>query len=358
MTTAEEKDGTGAMIRRMVDRTIQRNIKGVQFLTSSPPTVGQTPKDVIAQRGTMKLYHYHPQSEEIYRVPVLLTMATTNRAYVFDLAPSFSLVEFLLKHGFDVFVLDWDPPRSDERGLGLEDYVLDFIPDCVERITRDTGVDEVSIIGYCMGGVLSLLYAALHADGPLKNLICLTTPVDWSEMDLFQSFSHKKYFDVDRLVDSVGIVPADTIMTAFDMLRPANKPAARIQLLDNLWNDDFVRSYRMFTRWQNETLPLAGEYFRQTTKDLLWDNKLFNDTLTVGGQKVDLSKIKLPIMHAIAQHDHIVPFNASKPLISKVGSKDKTEIVLKGGHVSLIAGPNAVLRLWPTIDEWLGERSV
>jgi hypothetical protein len=32
-------------------------------------------------------------------------------------------------------------------------------------------------------------------------------------------------------------------------------------------------------------LPLAGEYFRTITKDLMWDNKLFNDTMSVGGAR-------------------------------------------------------------------------
>ena len=84
-----------------------------------------TPKDVILSRGTMQLYHYRPQADEVYRVPVLLVMATTNRAYVFDLAPGQSMVEYLLKAGYDVFVLDWDPPLPEERRLTLTDYTQD-----------------------------------------------------------------------------------------------------------------------------------------------------------------------------------------------------------------------------------------
>ena len=70
--------------------------------------------------------------DEIYRVPLLLVMALTNRGYILDLAPGQSLVEFLLKQGYDVFMLDWNPPRPDEKRLRLEDYTLDFIPECVQ----------------------------------------------------------------------------------------------------------------------------------------------------------------------------------------------------------------------------------
>ncbi|MBY0422628.1 MAG: alpha/beta fold hydrolase [Parvularculaceae bacterium] len=357
-TKTSPREEAGSKMRALVERTIQRNIKGLQYFASAAPAVGQTPKDVIYKRGTLNLYHYRPVSDEIYRTPVLLVMATTNKAYIFDIAPGQSLVEFLLKKGYDVFAIDWDPPRPEEKRLRLDDYTQDFIPDCVRRVGEATGEPDVSIIGYCMGGVLSTIYASTHTDGPLRNLILFTTPIDWSKMGLFAVWSDPKYFDVDRLVDSVGNVPADLLMASFDMLRPAGRTGAQIQLWDNMWNDEFVASWRKFDRWANEMLPLAGEYFRQTTKDLLRDNKLFKGELRVGGKVASISNIKVPVLHAIAEHDHIIPREASEPLVKLVSSTDKHQIVLKGGHVSLVAGPNAVRRLWPQIDLWLSERSV
>ena len=348
----------GTQIQAMVDRTIQRNIKGLNYLISSKPDVGLTPKDVLIERGTMRLYHYHPMADEVYRIPILLVMATTNKSYIFDLAPGQSMVEYLLKAGYDVFVLDWEEPKPEERGLTLSDYTQDFIPSAIRRITEETGEPDVSVIGYCMGGVLSLIYAATHPDGPLRNLICMTTPVNWKEMGLFHAWTDERHFDVDHLVDTLGNVPGDMLFTSFDMLRPANRPAGRIQLWDNMWNDQFVASYRLFDRWSQEMLPLAGEYYRQTTKEVMWRNKLFTGDLVIDGKSADLGNVKVPIMHAIAKHDHIVPFAASQPLLEKVGSTEKEKVVLKGGHVSLIAGPNAVRRLWPQIDNWLGEKSV
>jgi polyhydroxyalkanoate synthase subunit PhaC len=79
--------------------------------------------------------------------------------------------------------------------------------------------------------------------------------------------------------------------------------------------------------------------------------------MSVGGRKADISKITVPMLHAVAEHDHIVPYDAAKPLIKKIGSADKEEVMLKGGHVSLVAGANAIKRLWPKLDSWLGERS-
>ena len=207
------------------------------------------------------------------------------------------------------------------------------------------------------GGVLALLYGSIFVDGPMKNLILLTTPIDFRELKLFANFADRRYFDVDRLIDAAGNMPPEMILSSFELLRPASRVAGQLQLWENIWNDEYVKSYRMFDRWATDTLPLAGEYFRCITKDLMWDNKLFNGTMSVGERPAHLANIKVPVLHAVAEHDHIVPYDSAKHLIAMVGSADKEEVTLKGGHVSLVAGANAIKRLWPKLDSWLCRRS-
>jgi polyhydroxyalkanoate synthase len=117
MTAAPVVEQTLAQrIHNEVDRAIQRNIKGLEYLASPAPAVGLTPKDIIYRRGTLNLYHFRPLCNDVYRMPLLLVMATTNKAYIFDLAPGQSLIEFLLRRGYDVFVIDWDPLVPTKRG--------------------------------------------------------------------------------------------------------------------------------------------------------------------------------------------------------------------------------------------------
>ncbi len=344
--------------RQEFERALQRNIKGLDYFTSPAPVLGASAKDVLIERGTLRLYHYRPLTDEIYRVPVLLVMATTNRGYIFDLTPGQSLVEYLLQRGYDVFMIDWEAPRPDEKTLDLASYVLDFLPNCVARVKQVTGEPDISVIGYCFGGVLALLWAALHPDAGLKNLATFTTPVDFTKMPLFATWSDKRYFDVDRLVGTLGNCPAEMLYTAFDSLRPGGRVAANIRLLDRMWDDEFVKAHRMIDRWSSDVLPLAGAYFRDTTKRLMWDNALFERTMDVAGRPVDLEAITVPFLHVTAEHDHIVPTAASAPLIEMVGGTDKEHVTLKGGHVSLIGGPNAVRRMWPKLDQWLAEKSL
>lgn len=345
------------LARTEFERAMQRNIKGLSYFTSPDPVLGASAKDTLIARGTLRLHHYRPVVDEVFRVPVLLVMATTNRGYIFDMVPGQSFVEFLLRRGYDVFMVDWEAPQQSERTLAMEDYVLDFLPACVERVKRETGEPDLSVIGYCFGGVLSLLWAALHRDAGLKNLITFTTPVNFKAMEAFQAWGDRRFFDADQVAKTFGNCPAEMLYTAFSMLRPAGQVAGNIRLWDNMWNDEFVKSYRMFDRWAVDMLPLAGTYFCQTMQQLMWDNDLYEGRMTVGGHRVDLSTITEPFMHVTAEHDHIVPAAASAPLIDMIGSTDKQQVVLKGGHVSLVAGANAVRRLWPQIDRWLGEKS-
>ncbi len=360
MTTAPELDrkSLGDRVREEVERSLQRGVKGLQYLSADAPDVGMTPKDEIYSRGTLRLFHYKPQVDEVYRVPILLVMSLVSRSYIFDLTPGQSLVEFLLRQGYDVYMIDWGEPRAEDSRLRMENYVLDFIPDCIDRVLADCGEPDLSLTGYCMGGSLALMYGALHSDGPVKNLACFTTPYNYDGMGLFKEFSDPKHFDVDRIVDTLGNVPPEMMARSFEMLRPVSRVAGRIRLWDNMWNDEFVRSYRVFDRWANEQIAFPGECFRQSTKELQWANKLYKGEFRLGGNLVDVSQIHVPFLHVMAEHDHIVPYEAARELVDAVGSEDKQSIVLKGGHVSLISGPNAVRRMWPAFDSWLSVRSL
>lgn len=355
--SAENASAVDSM-RAEVEKAVQRSLKGFEFLTSLGPTVGATPRDLIQQRGTMSLYHYRPLTDDVYRIPLLIVMAITNRGYILDLSPGQSFVEFLLKRGYDIYMLDWNPPRAEETRLRIDDYVLDFLPDCVKQVQQHSGESDVTLVGYCMGGLLSSIYMGMQGDdNPVRNLAVFTTPIDFSGMGLFRNWTDERHFNVDQLVDSVGNVPRDVIFSGFDMLRPADRVTNQVQLWDNMWNSEYVKSFRRLDKWSNDILPIPGEYFRQFTKELMWKNKLIKGEFEIGGRRVDLGKIKVPILHALAEHDHIIPYKASKALIELVGSQDKEEVVLKGGHVSLVAGGNAIKRLWPKLDAWLGVRS-
>jgi len=343
------------VVKRNLDR-VQRGMNVV--LNRDPLPVGATPRDVVYAKGTFRLYRYRPLTDEVYRIPVVLVMSLISRPYILDLSPGQSFVEYLLREGFDVFMVDWGIPHPEDKRLDLEYYVLESLPRNIEEVQKVTGEREVSLLGYCMGGLFTLMYNGIFHDAPVANIVCAATPVDFAGMRLFRRWSDPRWFDVDHLVDRLGNIPPDIILRSFEMLRPVERWFSYVRLADNLWNDPWVKNYRLFYRWIHDQMPFPGEAYRQMIKELMWENKLMKGTLAIGGRRVDTTAITCPLLHIMAEHDHIVPFSSTDPLTSIMGSQDKEDIVLKGGHVSLVAGRNAWFRLWPRLSQWLGVRSV
>jgi len=119
-----------------------------------------------------------------------------------------------------------------------------------------------------------------------------------------------------------------------------------------------VRSNLRMSKWESDNIPFPGGVFRQMVNDFLRGNRLVQGDWEIGGRRIDLGAVRAPVLHLLAQEDHITPYASSRDLVQRVGSADKQEIILKGGHVGLVAGRSAELRMWPALDAWLAPRSI
>ena len=347
-----------ARLPNPMQRALQRmGIETEDFADMAGP-LGLTAKETIHARGTLKLHHYTPLADSVYRVPVLIVTSLVNQPYILDLVPGQSMVEYLLRQGYDVYLIEWGRPRREHKDLTIEDHVLDRLPECIAKVQEDSGEGEVSIIGYCVGGLLSAMYAALHAGpkAPLKNLVCMAAPVNGDGLESLKAWMGSG-FDEESLIEQFGNVPADWMQNALRALRPFGKLAGAMNLLNNADKQEVVRSNLRMGKWETDNIPFPGGVFRQMVNDFLRANKLVKGEWMMRGQRVDLGRIRVPFLHLLAQDDHITPYASSRDLVRLVGSADKQEIVVKGGHVGLVAGRGAELRMWPALDEWLGRRS-
>src|SRR5919202_6166950 len=150
------------------------------LLEGAQANTGQTPKEVVWTKNKAKLYRYEPYREKKYPVPILMVYALINRPYVLDLLPGNSFIEYLVNEGFDVYLLDWGIPGDEDQDLDVENYILDYLPRAVKKVLRTSGAEEFTLFGYCMGGTMAAMYAALFPDKPLKNLVPLAAPFDFS----------------------------------------------------------------------------------------------------------------------------------------------------------------------------------
>src|SRR3954447_24365901 len=168
----------------LIERQVLRARNGLAYLAgTNRPAIAQTPKDTVWRRDKAELWRYRSQGARVsVSPPILIVHSLVSKSYVLDLMPNNSMIRFLLGEGFDVFLLDWGVADPAEAQNTLEDYVEDYIPEAIEATMREAEADEVTVIGYCFGGVLTLLLAAGHPELPIRNLITLATPADYSKM--------------------------------------------------------------------------------------------------------------------------------------------------------------------------------
>ena len=124
-----------------------------------------TPRDVLFTEGTASLLHFRPRPEGVVegKLPVLLVPSLINRWYILDLRAGASVAEALVDAGLDVYLLDWGVPRDEDRYIDWS-FVLKRYRRFVRKTLRLAGVDQVGILGYCLGGTLSAIHTALATD--------------------------------------------------------------------------------------------------------------------------------------------------------------------------------------------------
>jgi polyhydroxyalkanoate synthase subunit PhaC len=333
-------------------------LPGTDFAGLAGP-LGVTPRETVFAQGTLKLHHYHPMADSVYRTPVLIVASVVNQPYILDLVPGQSLVESLLQRGYDVYMIEWGRPRREHSGLTLEDLVLDRLPRCVERVLEHSGERSLSMVGYCLGGFLAALYAARFPgapEGALRNLVCIATPVNSDGLESLKVWMGED-FDVEAMLRDHGNVPAEWVQNTLRALRPMGKVAGAMNLLNQIDRTEVVQSHLRMGKWETDNIPFPGGVFRQMVRDFLRRNLLVRGEFPLAGEPVDLGAIRVPFLHMLAQEDHITPYGSSRDLVGLVGSTDRQEIVLKGGHVGLVAGRGAQTRMWPALDQWLASRS-
>ena len=339
------------------NRSLLRYQNGLKLLlTPEEAAVGRTPHDIVFALDRLQVYRYQPIDRQ-FATPILIVTSLVSRPYILDLHPGSSFIEYLVKRGFEVYLIDWGVPTDEDARLGLDDYVNRYLPKIVRRVQQVSGEKQSTLAGYCLGGLCALWYAALHQRAPIRNLFCLATRVDFKHLGLFSNWTDRRCFDVDRLVDTFGNVPPDLLQAGFNMLRPTSNVTKYVSLWTNLWNDEYVASYRAFDRWVSDWIPFPGEAFREVTKNCLWENQLIKGEQVIGGKRVDLSKIRCPLLNVAAESDHIVPLASTQNLTELVGSSDRELLVVKAGHAGLVAGRSASRGLFPRVGDWLAARS-
>jgi polyhydroxyalkanoate synthase len=326
-------------------------------LTRDDAEIGVTPKEPLWTWRKLTLWRYRSERRR-HPIPVLLVFAIINRPDIFDLRPGHSFVAYLLEEGFDVFLLDWGEPDEEDADQGLEFYVCDALPAAIRETRRAAGADEVTLLGWCIGGTVCAMHAALEPHGHVRNLICLTTPVDTTG-SLYASWIGRPEFDAAAVAASWPAVPGSAIDWGNKLMKPVtNHWTAYRRLWDDVADGRVRReAYQSMAKWVADNPALPGRAFAEWITWMYQQNRLARGTLRLRGRRVDLAAIEQNLLVITADADHIAPRAGSLPLVERPASGDITHFDRAGGHIGLMAGSRARKEIWPDIAEWLAERS-
>jgi polyhydroxyalkanoate synthase subunit PhaC len=330
-------------------------------LTAHQVPVGTTPHEVIWRKNKAALYRYTRSAPATHRTPVFLMLPLINRAYILDLRPGASFVEYLLDRGFDVFMLDWGVPGDEDRTLDLDTLLVRYARRALTRARLAAGnPPSLTLLGYCIGGTLATCYTALFGDAPvpIKNLVLFTTPIDFSDAGQFGTWTAPDAFPVDLLTETYPTVPGFLLDIGSKMLSPLPTTIGTyVRLYERLADATFdVAGWQAMYRWVNDGVPFAGAAYRQWIKDFYQQNKLARGALMMDGRQVCLGEIRCPVLNVAASADAIAPRSTTSAITRLVGSSDTEELVLNGGHVGTVVGSTARATLWPQVVDWLERR--
>jgi len=349
--------------RELIDLN-QKVLKGIESLShirEQDIQVGASAKEEIYREDNLVLYRFTPMVDQPFRIPILIVYALVNRPYMVDLQEDRSLVRNLLQLGMDVYLIDWGYPGRGDRWLTLDDYINGYIDNCVDVVRERHGGGAINLLGICQGGTFSLCYTALHPN-KVKNLVTMVTPVDFHVKEGLPNLwagcnAGAQGMDIDALVDAFGNIPGEFMNLGFLMMKPFQLGVGKyLEMIDILDNEEKLRNFLRMEEWIFDSPDQAGETFRQFMKDFYQGNKLIKGEVKIGGQPVDLSTIRVPVLNVYAEQDHLVPPPSSVALGQYLGSTDYTVRSFPVGHIGMYVSGKVQRDLPPLIAQWFKER--
>ncbi len=362
-------DRLARLARLALDRVVLSAVHGFVYATDgvSRGQRGTARKERVFSRGKLELWRVTPTEaleaelghgqlrEEPPRnpIPIVLIPPLMVRPYIFDLRPDHSMVRTLRNAGFDVYVIDFGVPDHTDEGVRLDDYVLDYVPACIDAALAASGAEKVTLAGYCMGGIFALLHVAAHHDERVANLVTIGAPIDFGEMGLVTWASKLGEKFIDPLMDQLGNVPSELVTLGFKLLDGPQILTRYVDLVTRLWDYEYLRGFDSIQAWTTDFIPYPKEAFKQMIRDVAAGDKLRRGELIFGDKRADLTAIHCPLLAFAGKTDGIATLASTRGILDHVGSTDKEFREVPGGHIGVVGGTKAPEAVWRPMAEWL-----
>jgi len=318
-------------------------------------TINRTPSEVIPMKGKFEIHHYKTDSPQKFKTPILVVGSLINRHYILDLLPETSIIRYFQQLGFDVYATDWRMPTIEDENMPLASYAHDYLENAVDKVEEVTGSRNVTLFGYCWGGILSLIYSAMHPKD-VKNLILHATPADLGKHPTVLE-SWIKDLDVKKFVNTFGNVPSSFLNIAFILRNPLEASLKYQFYFSQPRTIKEITQFFAVESWLYDSVPIIGKTFEQIIDDIYKKNLLIQNKMILGDTLVDLKNITMPVLNIVGTNDDLVSADSSRTITDVVASTDKQTIEFPTGHVGLCISKTAHKKLWPEVGKWLKEHS-
>jgi polyhydroxyalkanoate synthase subunit PhaC len=335
------------------NKELERWIEFIKTIMMNEEWKPNYPREAIWKKGSSTLWHY-PPGEPNGRIPLFLLYSHINKPSILDLTKEYSMIGQFLKEGYDVYLYEFGEPSLEDRSIGLENYLFEYIDGAIQQTIQHSRQAQLSLAGFCLGGTLAAMYASLQAD-IVKNLLLFVTPIDFQtipELSEWIKALKNGELDVKPLIESMGTIPSVLVKAGMRLLTSPVYLSPYLSLLTKSYDSEHTYYWYRFNQWTNDHIPMTGAFALDLLELFVKRNVLVNGGFELGGKRIDLKNISSNIFMISSQYDHMVPADISSPLLKIVSSLDKHLEVVEGGHASLIKNsvPHA-------LKEWLNERS-
>jgi polyhydroxyalkanoate synthase len=298
-----------------------------------------TPGKIVYRNPIMELIQYEPSTQTAHALPLMIVPPWINKYYILDLVPQKSFIRWLVDQGFTVFIVSWVNPDKSLSHKSFEDYMREGILQPLDEVLRITGQEKANLMGYCVGGTLlgsTLAYMAATGDDRVNAASFLAAQLDFTDPgDLKLFIDETQLKALEAIMAEDGYLDGSRMAAVFNMLRPK----------DLIW-PYVVNNYLLGKQpfpfdllyWNSDATRMTPANHSFYLREFYQQNRLAKGEMTLGGVRLDPSKVTLPVYHVATREDHIAPA-LSVFRGAKLFSGPLRYVLAGSGHIAGVVNP-------------------
>jgi polyhydroxyalkanoate synthase len=317
----------------------------------------RTPARIIDEAPKRTIYQYLAKEDRSRHLPVLLVPPLAAPTICFDLRRGCSMAEHLLGLGHPTYLLEYGSIAFSDRDLGLEHWVQDIIPTAIENVSAHAGGAPVQVVGWCLGGIMSLLALAARGDLPVNSIAAVASPFDFEQLRLFAPLrgvaNITKGLLGTAIYRALGGAPAPIVKRAFQLSTLDKHLTKPLAMATNLHDRDFLAQVEAVDHFIDNMHAYPGRTMGQLYHQVFRVNDLADGQLELGDHAIDLADVRAPVLAVAGKTDTLAPRAAVHHVASLLTNAPEVRLETgPGGHLGVLTGRKAAGTTWRWIDEF------